>query len=47
MNSYLSKLYYAEVKNVAKGPVIIGSGVTINNIESYLSSDAVIDHTLK
>ncbi|XP_076236385.1 uncharacterized protein F13E9.13, mitochondrial [Calliopsis andreniformis] len=32
----------AKVKHTAKGPVLVGSGVTINNIENYLSSDAVI-----
>ena len=32
----------AEVKDVAKGPVIVGSGVTIDNIEEYISADAVI-----
>ncbi|XP_012139290.2 uncharacterized protein F13E9.13, mitochondrial isoform X2 [Megachile rotundata] len=32
----------AEVKQIAKGPILVGSGVTIDNIENYLSSDAVI-----
>ncbi|XP_015181914.1 PREDICTED: uncharacterized protein F13E9.13, mitochondrial [Polistes dominula] len=31
-----------EVKKVAKGPVLIGSGVSIENIDHYKSSDAVI-----
>nr|XP_034184924.1 uncharacterized protein F13E9.13, mitochondrial isoform X2 [Osmia lignaria] len=31
-----------EVKEIAKGPVLIGSGVSISNIGNYLSSDAVI-----
>lgn len=37
-----SKLHCAEVKQIAKGPVLIGSGVSISNIGNYLSSDAVI-----
>ncbi|XP_076652950.1 uncharacterized protein F13E9.13, mitochondrial isoform X1 [Halictus rubicundus] len=32
----------AEVRKAAKGPVLIGSGVTIGNIDNYCSSDAVI-----
>lgn len=32
----------AETKQIAKGPVLVGSGVTIDNVENYLSSDAVI-----
>ncbi|XP_076377482.1 uncharacterized protein F13E9.13, mitochondrial isoform X2 [Megalopta genalis] len=32
----------AEIKRAAKGPVLIGSGVTIDNVDEYLSSDAVI-----
>ncbi|XP_046736218.1 uncharacterized protein F13E9.13, mitochondrial [Diprion similis] len=31
-----------EVKRVAKGPVIVGSGVTTENLEKYLTADAVI-----
>lgn len=31
-----------EVKKATDGPVLIGSGVTIDNIEDYLSSDALI-----
>lgn len=31
-----------EVKKCAEGPVLIGSGVTADNIKDYLSSDAVI-----
>ncbi|KAG7207871.1 hypothetical protein KM043_009468 [Ampulex compressa] len=32
----------AEAKAVANGPVLIGSGVTLKNIENYLAADAVI-----
>nr|XP_031825953.1 uncharacterized protein F13E9.13, mitochondrial isoform X1 [Nomia melanderi] len=32
----------SELKKVAKGPVLVGSGVTINNINNYASSDAII-----
>ncbi|XP_015437262.1 PREDICTED: uncharacterized protein F13E9.13, mitochondrial [Dufourea novaeangliae] len=31
-----------EIKKTAKGPILVGSGVTINNIENYVSSDAII-----
>ncbi|KAL2715866.1 hypothetical protein V1478_013542 [Vespula squamosa] len=31
-----------EVKKVAKGPVLVGSGVSIDNIDHYMSSDAII-----
>ncbi|XP_078043060.1 uncharacterized protein F13E9.13, mitochondrial [Augochlora pura] len=32
----------AEIKKAAKGPVLVGSGVTIDNVDEYLTSDAVI-----
>ncbi|XP_076184124.1 uncharacterized protein F13E9.13, mitochondrial isoform X2 [Ptiloglossa arizonensis] len=31
-----------EVKEVAKGPVFVGSGVTIENMENYIHSDGMI-----
>lgn len=33
---------YTEIKQNSEIPVLIGSGVTKNNIKDYLSSDAVI-----
>ncbi|CAK9827115.1 Uncharacterized protein F13E9.13, mitochondrial [Anthophora retusa] len=33
---------FAEVKESTKGPILIGSGITIDNVEDYLSSDAII-----
>ncbi|XP_048509956.1 uncharacterized protein F13E9.13, mitochondrial [Athalia rosae] len=31
-----------ELKQTAKGPVLVGSGVTAENLESYIAADAVI-----
>lgn len=35
-------LFFSDVQKVTKLPVIIGSGVTINNINEFVTADGVI-----